>query len=344
MKKKILLLLMILSLVTLAVACNSDNEANTFEGKNTRMVIGSSSTTGDSYLVAEGARKYLEKELNNNMKVDAVGAGPAFEAISNADPDGSTIMMFHDMTYLGISFGAFDEKYALENMRIGPMMVKNSGSCFAASADEPYDDMVEMADYLVENPNETVRVNIEAGGVSHIGFIAYYDWVVNEYGQDVADRIQVITGGSFAEKSQNLWDGNTDVIFGDYASVAQYTDENVDNQVRMKYIGLLDNLSGIDIPSYEDMGITVDGEPFSFAKEYVIYMPKDTPDELANELEEAAKNVCDNESFIKDMNKYYYEVKYLDSNEAKDYLYDKRDKLDKLIQRAPSMDELTSTN
>ena len=342
MKKNFLFIVMIITLIITMIGCSSGNASpDSFADKNVRTVIGSSSTTGDSYLVADGTMRELEKVLNANIKVDAVGAGPAFEIISNAKPDGNTIMMFHDMTYLGISFGAFDEKYALENMVVGPMMVSNPGSCFAAADRTPFNDMVEMADYLRDNPEETVRVNIEAGGVSHIGFIAYYEWLVENYGQDVADRVRVIIGGSTAEKSQMLWDGNTDVIFADYTSLQQYTEEGVEDQLKMKYVGLLDNIEGVDAPSFADMNITVDGKPFRFAKDFAIYLPKGASNELLSELEKACKEVAENPEFIEKMESMHYKVNFMPAEESRAYLIEKRDALDSLIQRAPSLDDLT---
>ena len=46
-----------------------------FNGSKVRVVIGSTSTSGDSYMNAEIAWRYLAKELGADSKVDAVGAG-----------------------------------------------------------------------------------------------------------------------------------------------------------------------------------------------------------------------------------------------------------------------------
>lgn len=340
MKRLLVLSLVVIVALTSLIGCKKAEET-TFDGKKVRVVIGSSSTTGDSYMIADMTMRYLSKALNANTKVDAVGAGPAFEAISTADPDGSTIMMFHDMTYLGISFGAFDEKYSLENMIVGPRIGLNPGACFAASASAPYDDMREMAEYLKANPDKNVRAAVEAGGVSHIGFISYYEWVAKEYGQDVADRIDVVVGGSTAEKSQMLWDGNTDIIFADYSSLLQYTEEGVEDQLKMKFIALLDDIDGVDIPTFADLGVTLGEEPFEFSKEFVIYFPKDTPQALVDEIDAAAKEISTDQAFIDEMAKLTYKVDYLPAAETKAHIYEKRDALDGLIKAAPSLDELT---
>jgi tripartite-type tricarboxylate transporter receptor subunit TctC len=249
--------------------------------------------------------------------------------------------MFHDMTYLGISFGAFDQKYAIENMVVGPRIGINPGAAFAASASAPYNDMKEMAEYLKANPTESARVAVEAGGVSHIGFISYYEWVVKAYGQDVADRIDVVVGGSTAEKSQMLWDGNADVIFADYSSLLQYTEQGVEDKLKMKFVGLLDKIDGVDIPTFAELGVTLNDKPFSFSKEFVIYLPKDAPQELVDELDAAALEISKNQEFIDAMAKLTYKVDYLPSKETKVHITEKRDSLDALIKAAPSLDVLT---
>lgn len=340
MKKLAAIVLMCVLVLTSFVGCAKSDDT-TFDGKRVRVVIGSTSTTGDSYMVADLASRYLAKELGANMKVDAVGAGPALDALATAKPDGSTIMIFHDMTYLGISFGAFDEKYALENFTVGPRIGQNPGSCFAASADAPYNDMVEMAEYAKANPDQKLRLSVEAGGVSHIAFISYYEWVVENYGQEVADQFVVVVGGSTAEKSQMLWDGNTDVIFADYSSLLQYTEEGVEAQLKMKFLGLLDKIDSVDVKSYAEQGITLNGELFVFSKDFVAYLPKGTPQELVDELDAAVKAISKNQEFVKEMSDLTYKSAYMPSAETKTFIYGKRDSLDALIKNAPSLDDLT---
>lgn len=342
MKKVLALVLVIVLSLSVFTGCASKQEVkNTFAGKNVRVVIGSTSTTGDSYMIADATMRYLAKQLNANTKVDAVGAGPAFEAISTAKPDGQTIMMFHDMTYLGVLFGAFDQKYALENMVVGPRVGINPGAAFAAKGTAPYNDMKEMAEYLKANPTEKVRVAIEAGGVSHIGFIAYYEWLFNQYGKEVADRVQVIVGGSTAEKLQMLWDGNTDVIFADYSSLLQYTDPKVEDKLRVKLVALLDKIDGVSTPTFAELGVTLGGNPFSFSKDFIIYLPKDTPAEYVAELDKAAEAVAKDPAFMAELAKQQYKAAYMPSAEAQKYIIEKRNSLEALIKAAPSLDDLT---
>jgi len=314
--------------------------ANPFQGQNVRVVIGSTSTAGDSYLIAETVSRHLGKALGANMKVDAVGAAVALDTMQKARPDGRTIMMFHDMTYLGVSFKAYDDIYRLENMEIGPRVAQNPGAAWAARKDAPYNTMAEILGYLKANPDAKVRMACEAGGVSHIGFIAFWEWVENKFGKDIADRIVVIVGGSTSDKIQLLIDGNADVIFADYTSLLDYTKVD-DKKIAMKFVGLLDNVEGIDVPSYADQGITLaDGSEFRFSKDFLVYLPKNFPAEMIKALDDAMKTVSEDPQFKEDMAKMSYRGGYLDSAAAKEFIYKKRDSLQGLIDSAPSLDDL----
>ena len=341
--KKLLILSLALMLVTGMVFAAGSSEqaaAPTFAGKNVRVVIGSTATGGDSYLIAETVSRHLGPALGANLKVDAVGAARALDAMQTSRPDGNTIMMFHDMTYLGISFGAYEDIYALENMTVGPRIAQNPGSAWGAGKNAPYDSLAEVPEYLKKNPRAVVRMACEAGGVSHISFIVYWQWVMDTYGADIANRIRVVIGGSTGDKLQMLWDGNADIIFADYTSLLQYT-QTTDPRLAMKFVGLLDNIDGVSATSYADQGITLDGKEFRFSKDFLIYLPKNFPAALVAELDAAMKKINADPNLIADLGKMTYRPgKYLTAEESKKFIYEKRDSLQGLIDRAPSLDDL----
>lgn len=342
MKKVLKAVVLMLSIVfmTVLTGCGKEKEtATTFKGKNVRVVIGSTSTSGDSYLIADTVSRHLGKALGANLKVDAVGAAEALAAMQDSKPDGNTVMIFHDMTYLGVSFKSYDEMYKLENMTVGPRVAQNPGAAWAAGINAPYNDITEIPKYLQENPEAVCRMACEAGGVSHIGFIAFYDWVVKNYGQEVASRIVVVVGGSTADKCQLLWDGNCDVIFADYTSLKDYT-ETDDPKIGMKFVGLLDNIEGVDVKSYADLGITVNDGEFRFSKDFLMYMPKDFPAELVAELDAAMAAVSADEQFNADLGRMNYRSAYLNSADAKEFIYNKRNNTQVLIDNSPSLDDL----
>lgn len=327
--------------LTLLLSFAATAGASVYDGQRVRIVIGSTSTSGDSYMVAETANRYLQKYLKIDSKVDAVGANEAFAAVADAKADGMTFMIFHDMTYLGVLFGSYDEMYKLENMVIGPRVGQNPGSAFAARADLPYNTLAEAAQYLADNADAKVRVSVESGGVSHIGFVAFYGWAKEKFGDDVASRIKVVIGGSTDKKLQQLWDNNSDIIFADYSSLLQYTAEGVDAQLKVKFVGMLDYIPGIEgLPVMADQGITLAGKPFIFSKDFVLYLPKGTPQEYVDALDEAVAQMAADPDFIADMEKLTYAPFTLSSKEAEEFIYAKRESMKALIQGAPAFDDL----
>ncbi len=56
-------------------------------------------------------------------------------------------------------------------------------------------------------------------------------------------------------------------------------------------------------------GVTFDGKPFDFAKDFCMYFPKDMDASVLAEYEAAMKKVTENPDFIAaDMQKLYYNV------------------------------------
>ena len=358
--KKLLTLLLICALIIGVVGCGGKTESTEPQGSaepadvedtkvdfsRLRIVIGSTSTGGDTYENAEAIARFLEEPLGVNAKVDAVGAGRAFNELEKAPKDGSTVMFFHDMTYLGVEFGSYDAKYALENWEIGPMVSENPGNAFLAKHDAPYNTMAEAAEWLKNNPNEKITIAIEAGGVSEISFHAFYLWVKDTYGEDVANRIKVYVTGSQSEKDQALWDGNVEIIHGSMGANAQYTDEGVDEQIRMKFLGVTsaERIPGFeDVPTFAEMGITFDGKPFVFTKEFFFLLPKDVDPVFAEKLDKAvAKIMAEQPDYEEMLNVRTYLKNHKPAADAKEYIYEKRASIQKMIEMAPDLDDLVN--
>ena len=318
---------------------------SSLKGQNVRVVIGSTSTSGDSYMVADIVTRYLAEEMGFNGKVDAIGNAAALDEIANAKGDGKTVMMFHDMTFMSVLFGAVDEKYSLENMTVGPRIGQNPGACFGAAAESPYASLSEITQYLKDNPDETVAFNIEAGGTSHIAFSAYYLDVLDKEGEAVASRIKAIVGGTTAEKLQRLWDRNADVIYGDTSAFEQYTQDGVDAQLKMTMFGSGSTVNGVEITSMADEGVEFNGKPFDFAKDFAMYFPKDMNASVLAEYEAAMKRVTENPEFQAEMAKLYYSTLSADEvavAASQQFIYDKREMCKELIAKSPDLDSLTN--
>ncbi len=316
---------------------------SSLKGKRVRVVIGSTSTGGDSYMIADMVTRYLGEEMGFNGKVDAIGNAQALDTISKAKGDGTTIMMFHDMAFLSVLFGAVSEDYALENLTVGPA----SASTLAAALwprPTPYNNLNEAAQWLADNPGEELRVNIESGSASHLDFVVWYMWVQEQYGDEVASRIKALVGGTTDEKKQRLWDGNTDIIYADYSSCVEFTKEGVDAQLAMKLFDTCGNLEGSGVISMADDGITFNGKPFDFNKDFFMLFPKDMDEGILNEIAAAMQKVCENPDFQAEMAGLLYSAvtaEEADLEASRQFISDKRDIGQEIIDVAPGLDELT---
>lgn len=355
--KKIWIIALFLMMVAVLAACGgssegASNEANkSDESSDTkvdvsrvRVLIGSSSTGGDTYQNADAVTRYLEKELDTNMKVDAVGANRAFDELAKAKTDGSSIMFFHDMSYLGVEYGSFPEDYALENWKVGPIVSINPGNVFLAKADAPYNTMLEAAEWLKANADKTLTVAIEAGGVSQISFDGFYIWVKDTYGEEVSSRIKAYITGSQSDKDQALWDGNVDIIHGSIASNVQYTEDGVEDKIKMKFLGVTskERVEGYDIPTFAEQGIKVNGKEFVFAKEYFFLLPKDIDEDFANKLDQGAAQVVENSDYAKDLSVNAFYVNHYSLEESESYLTEKRDFMRYIIENGADLNEITA--
>jgi tripartite-type tricarboxylate transporter receptor subunit TctC len=313
-----------------------------FDVNRVRVVIGSSSTGGDTYQIADATSRYVEEILDTNMQVDAVGALRAFDELSKADNDGSSVMFFHDMAYLGVQYGSFDENYSLDNWTIGPVVAINPGNAFLSSADAPYNTMAEAAEWLEENPDETISVAIESGGVSQVNFDGYYLWVKEEFGTEVSDRIHAYVTGSQEDKNQALWDGNSDIIYGSIGANNEYTSDEVEDRIRMKFLGITggERVEGYDIPTFAEQGITINGEEFVFDKEYFFLLPKEVEQNVVTSLDSAVADIVGNPDYAEDLNRNIYFVNHKPAAEAEEYLKDKAETFGFIIENGPNLDDI----
>lgn len=112
----------------------------------------------------------------------------------------------------------------------------------------------------------------------------------------------------------------------------------------MTMFGSCGEVEGIEITSMAADGVTFNGEPFEFAKDFCMYFPKDMDAGVLAEYEAAMKKVTENPDFQADMAKLYYNCLSADEvgvEASKQFIYDKREMCKELISQAPSLDTLT---
>jgi tripartite-type tricarboxylate transporter receptor subunit TctC len=303
---------------------------------NIRVVIGSKSTGGDTYQNSSIVAMELAKKLGTNVKVDAVGATAAFKALDRVS-SGNTLMIFHDQSYLGYLYGKKGYKNIFEEYNVGPTMSINPGNAYLAPKSSPYNS---MADVIAACGSGTkVRVAIQPGGVSEIGFSAMKNAVKITHPGKEGNLVAVNTG-SQSDKNQLLFDGQADVINGSVQANEQYTRLPADDQKAMKFLWLTAKKETIAQANEKGMGetsraqllqfvtpnqsVTQDGKKdFTFDKEFFFLYNKDMSQEVVDYIDQALTEIFAAGNVQKTQKKSFFIPNFKPSAEAKAYLKDK---------------------
>ncbi|MFI0472563.1 ABC transporter substrate-binding protein [Halomonas sp. HMF6819] len=311
---------------------------------NVRVVIGSTSTGGDTYQNASIVVDRLAEHLGLNMKVDAVGASSAFRTLDR-DSRGNTLMIFHDQSYLGYLYGVEGYDDVFENYTVGPTIAINPGNAYLVPMDSPYqtlDDVVEAV-----GNGETVRVAIQPGGVSEIGYSALKNAIAIEYpGQE--ENLVAVNTGSQSDKNQQLFDGQADIINGSVQANEQYTRLPEDDQKAMRFIWLtarqdtieqapeegLGQTSREQLLEYVEPNVTVsmgDDENFTFDKEFFFLYNKDMDQGIVDQIDEALAEIYDEGEIQQAQLDAFFIPDFKPSAEASEYLQEKMSRYEEII-------------
>lgn len=272
--------------------------------RNIRLVIGSTSTGGDTYQAAAIVADELSNKLGVNIKVDAVGAVNGFKALER-DSRGTTIMLFHDFAYLAELYDGKGFENPFEAYKVGATIATNPGNAYLVAADSPYHT---MEDILTAAANGTrIRVAIQPGGVSEIGFSAMKNAAKVRAPGSEANIVPVNTG-SQSDKNQAMWDDLADVINGSIQANEQFTQLDSDDQKAMRFVWITATPETLGLAPEAGMGkltrddmldyaspitsVTFDGtEDFTFDKEFFLLYNKDMDDAMIATIDQALTEI-----------------------------------------------------
>ncbi|WP_110650420.1 ABC transporter substrate-binding protein [Salinicola peritrichatus] len=305
---------------------------------NLRVVIGSTSTGGDTYQNSSIVVDRLADKLDINAKVDAVGAMAAFRALERSRR-GNTVMIFHDQSYLGNLYGVNGYSDIFEDYVVGPTIAINPGNAYLVPKDSPYQSLEEIID--AAGNGKEVRVAIQPGGVSEIGFSALKNAVRLKYpGKE--DNLVAVNTGSQADKNQMLFDGLADVIQGSVQANEQYTQLPADDQKAMRFVWLTARHDTIAQANEEGMGNTTReqllqyvepnvhvpmnaDQDFTFDKEFFFLYNKDMDPAAIHCIDDALAEIYDEGEIQEQQKRAFFIPNFKPSQEAAGYLKEKRD-------------------
>ncbi len=314
---------------------------------NVRVVIGSKSTGGDTYQSSSIIAEALSKKLDVNFKVDAVGSTSAFKALQRKNAtSGSTIMIFHDQAYLGHLYGqkGYDDPFA--NYLIGPTFAINPGNAYLSKKGSKLNSVDAIIAAAAND--EKVRVAIQPGGVSEIGFTALKNAVrIKHPGKE--SNVVAVNTGSQSSKNQAMFDGLADVINGSVQGNEQYTRLDAADQKAMSFVWLTAREQTIKQANEAGMGQTSRSEllkfvepnvhvpmsatqDFTFDKEFYFLYNKDTDPKVIAAIDKALSEIFAEGKVQEIQKKSFFIPNFKPSAEASEYLKGKRDRIAEIIK------------
>ncbi|MGV8853331.1 MAG: ABC transporter substrate-binding protein [Devosia sp.] len=314
--------------------------------RNIRMVIGSTSTGGDTYQNAAIVAKALADHLGVNIKVDAVGTSEGLKALER-DARGTTIMLHHDQIYLSYLYGVPGNEDPFANFVIGPTVAINPGDSFLVPADSPYQSMEDVL--KAAEAGTRVRVAIQPGGVSEIGFTAMRNAArVRSPGSEA--NIVAVNTGSQADKNQAMWDGLADLINGSIQANEQFTQLPADDAKAMRFVWItarpttlaqapeagMGNTTRADFLKYASpaTSVTLDGtEDFAFDKEFFLLYNKDMDPALMDTIDTALAEIYAEGTIEEQQATAFFIANFQPRDAALAHLSAKRDRIADIIEQ-----------
>ncbi len=331
--------------LALATSVSVHAADNPIEGKNIRVVIGSSSTGGDTYQASSIIADALSEKLDSNFKVDAVGVTAAYRALERSR-NGNTIMVFHDQAYLGNLYEKKGYEDPFENYIVGPTFAINPGNAYLVAKNSAYKTVQDVID--AAGAGNEVRVAIQPGGVSEIGYTAMKNAVRLQY-PGMEDNLAALNTGSQSDKNQAMFDGLADVINGSVQANEQYTRLPADDQKAMRFVWLTAREGTVKQANEEGMGKTSRemllefvnpnvnvpmGEDmnFTFDKEFFFLYNKNTDPAIVAAMDKALEEIFAEGKVQETMKKSFFIPDFQPSGESQSYLKNKRDQYAEIIQ------------
>lgn len=306
--------------------------------RNVRLVIGSTSTGGDTYQNSAIVAEALSEHLGINIKVDAVGVSEAYKALAR-DSRGTTLMMFHDHSYLGDLYGVTGFPDPFEDFTVGATVSINPGNAYLVARKAPYRTMEEI--FAAAEAGEQVRVAIQPGGVSEIGFSAMRNAArVRAPGSE--ENIVAVNTGSQSDKNQSMWDGLSDVISGTIQANEQFTQLPDDDLKAMDFAWITARPTTLEQAPEAGMGdtdramlmqyatpntsVTLDGtEDFTFDKEFFFIFNKEMDPAIIDQIDQALADIYADGAIQERQKASFFIPNFLPSTEAREHLAKKRD-------------------
>lgn len=242
---------------------------------------------GGTDLISRVFAEKLGQKLGQTFVVSNVtGAGGSngINQVHEADPDGNTILFFHNAMLINKVTGVSD--YSYDGLKAGPHVVSDKATGFYVRSDAPYQTYPELVEYCKAHPGE-VNMGVEVGGFTYL--------MVKSFETATGVQFNMIDVGSNSEKCTALLGRHIDIMPNQYSTAKGYIDSGDFTALGFP----AEERSEVypDVPTAKEQGVdwVYPGYEFGF------WFPKDTPQEIVDTLDKAVKELFDNNEIQDDI-------------------------------------------
>ena len=306
----------VLGLAALALAAGPAAAQEDYPNKPVEFIVPWSPGGGSDTLMRIVSNN-IEPHLGQPMPVinmPGVGGTVGLDEAANRAPDGYTVAQIHEGLPVANQTGLTELNWD----NFDPVALMTSSPQFVVvNADRPYETFEEFIEYARENPGE-IRMGVTLGGVPHLHAAMIEDAFDVEFSyvgyEGTGERIRALVGG------------NLDAAIGDIASAGQFV-ENGD--LRFLAHGYPERLEQApDVPTLSELGADLE-----LMITRGIVMPKGSPQKARDTLEQALRELSQDEKFVQQVRNAGAEVQFRGQAEYTDYLTKLNATIDRLADR-----------
>lgn len=250
-------------------------------------IVVPASAGGGTDLLARALTDKLGEKLGTNfVVVNVTGASGAngVNQVHDAEPDGSTVLFWHNAVEILNITGVLDYNY--DAFDVGPGVVDDGATGFYVPADAPYSTYPELVDYCKEHPGE-VTMGVEEGGYTYM--------MVKSFEQTTGVEFNCVDVGGNSDKCTALLGGHIDIMPNQYMTAKGYIESG-----DFKCLGFpSDERSEIypDVPTAKEQGLDWTYTPYNFG----FFWPAGTDQELQDAFNDAVAEILSDETVISEL-------------------------------------------
>lgn len=260
---------------------------------------------GDTDFNARLLAQKLSEKLPANFVVSNVngnGGATGTRQVKDADSDGSSLLFYHTAFLVNKACGTTD--YGFEAYKFAAIAAENVGNVVTVNSSLGINTLEDLYKYTQEHPGE-LKMAAQTGATSY---------AVAMQMKNAGFEVNIVDAGSAADRLAAVLGGHVDIILAAYGSIKDYVQEGTLVPLAMdgeNDLTVADQ--DIDIKAMHNLGYDIK-LPFY----YFFAFPEGTDDALVTDLNNALKDIIENDKEYQDqiLASYYQQPTFIPGEEG----------------------------